>query len=73
MNLDIKIDLVDGIKVITVQSIERLELFRIADEVNIEVYPELNCTMSEIYESDISFSYRYFKDGKTLRFYQLLK
>jgi hypothetical protein len=54
-------------KIITVHSLEELNEKRDIEISNISN----NITVSEIYESDISYSFRVYENGWTIKFYQV--
>jgi hypothetical protein len=56
------------IEIITVQNLQELNDKR---EIEILKISSNNITVSEIYESDISFSFRVYDNGWTIKFYQL--
>lgn len=57
-------------EIINVHNLEELNEKR---EIEISNNISDNITVSEIYESDISFSFRVFDCGWTIKFYQLKK
>ncbi|MCK9416137.1 hypothetical protein M0Q97_05715 [Candidatus Dojkabacteria bacterium] len=61
-------------KLPNIEIIRVLNIQELNDKHNIEISNiSNNITVSEIYESDISYSFRIYENGWTIKFYELKK